>query len=137
MHDELMILVIVVTGMLTMAALYLSPWWLRWLWPRVRYCFAKKQTQHAKVLELQEKYPLYLRDGGWLRTWDEEIFHTHYAVFKLADGTQRTMRIGKADYQGILTGAEGILTCKGCWFLGFEPGKKAAENGVLTHKIDE
>lgn len=106
-----------------MLALYLSPWWLRWLWPRVRYCFAKKQKQRAKVLEMQEKYPLYLRDGGWLRTWDEEIFHTHYAVFKLEDGTQRTMRIGKTDYQGILTGAEGTLTHKGGWFLSFEIDK--------------
>nr|MBR4281868.1 DUF2500 family protein [Clostridia bacterium] len=100
--------------------LYLSPWWIRWLWPRVRYCFAKKQTACAKVIDMQEKYPLYLRDGGWFKTWDEEIFHTHYAVFKQEDGTKRTMRISKADYQGILTGAEGKLTHKGGWFLGFE-----------------
>ena len=50
-------------------ALYISPWWVRWLWPRVRYCFAKKQTSHAKVIDMQEKYPLYLRDGGWVKTW--------------------------------------------------------------------
>ena len=102
-------------------ALYLSPWWVRWLWPRVRYCFAKKQTSHAKVIDMQEKYPLYLRDGGWVKTWDEEIFHTHYAVFKLKDGTQRTMRIGKNDYQGILTGSEGMLTHKGGLFLSYQP----------------
>ena len=101
-------------------ALYLSPWWVRWLWPRVRYCFARKQTSRARVLELQAKYPFYLRDGGWIRTWDEEIFHTHYATFRLADGSERTMRISKGDYQGILTGAEGLLTHKGGWFLTFE-----------------
>ena len=101
-------------------ALYLSPWWVRWLWPRVRYCFAKKQTSHAKVIDMQEKYPLYLRDGGWVKTWDEEIFHTHYAVFKLDDGTRRTMRIGKEDYQGILTGSEGMLTHQGNLFLRFQ-----------------
>ena len=100
-------------------ALYLSPWWLHWLWPRVRYCFARKQTSHAKVIDMQEKYPLYLRDGGWFKTWDEEIFHTHYAVFKLEDGTRRTMRIGKEDYQGILTGSEGMLTHRGNWFCAF------------------
>ena len=101
-------------------ALYLSPWWVRWLWPRVRYCFAKKQTSHAKVIDMQEKYPLYLRDGGWVKTWDEEIFHTHYAAFKLEDGTRRIMRIGKEDYQGILTGSEGMLTHKGNLFLRFQ-----------------
>lgn len=100
-------------------ALYISPWWLRWLWPRVRYCFARKQTQRAKVIDMQEKYPLYLRDGGWVKTWDEEIFHTHYAVFQLEDGTRRTMRIGKADYQGILTGTEGMLVHRGNWFRTF------------------
>lgn len=100
-------------------ALYISPWWLRWLWPRVRYCFARKQTQRAKVIDMQEKYPLYLRDGGWVKTWDEEIFHTHYAVFQLEDGTRRTMRIGKADYQGILTGTEGMLVHRGNWFRAF------------------
>ena len=99
---------------------YLSPWWVRWLWPQARYCFAKRQTQCARVIDMQEKYPLSLRDRGWLRTWDEEIFHTHYATFRLEDGTQRTMRISKADYQGILTGAEGMLTHKGNWFLSFE-----------------
>ena len=101
----------------------LSPWWVRWLYPRVRYCFEKRQTQHAKVIDMQEKYPLYLRGGRWMRTWDDEFFHTHYAVFKLEDGTQRTMRIGKLDYQGILTGAEGLLTHKGNQFLSFEPIK--------------
>lgn len=121
MHDDdLLIIVMMILMMLVMLTLYLSPWWLRWLWPRVRYCFAKKQTQRAKVVDMQEKYPLYLRDGGWLRTWDEEILHTHYAVFKLEDGTRHTMRIGKMDYQGILTGAEGMLTHKGDWFLAFE-----------------
>ena len=103
--------------------LYLSPWWLRWLWPRVRYCFARKQTQRAKVIDMQEKYPLYLRDGGWMRTWDDEIFHTHYAVFKLEDGTRLTMRIGKGDYQGILSGSEGMLTRKGKWFQSFVADK--------------
>ena len=29
------------------------------------------------------------------------------------------------------------LTRKGGWFLGFEPGEKAADSGVLTHEIDE
>lgn len=123
MHVDLISLLILAAAMVVMGMLYLSPWWIRWLWPRARYCFAKKQTQRAKVLELQEKYPLYLRDGGWLRTWDEEIFHTHYAVFKLEDGTKRTMRIGKADYQGILTGAEGMLTHKGNWFRTFVSNK--------------
>ena len=120
MHDDLLAILLIIPAMMVMAALYLSPWWIRWLWPRVRYCFSKRQTRRAKVIDMQEKYPLYLRDGGWMRTWDEEIFHTHYAVFKLEDGTQRTMRIGKYDYQGILTGAEGMLTHKGDWFLSFE-----------------
>ena len=104
--------------------LYLSPWWVRWLWPRVRYCLAKKQTQRARVIDMQEKYPLYLQGGGgWMRTWDDEIFHTHYAVFKLEDGTRLTLRIGKADYQGILTGSEGMLTRKGKWFQSFVADK--------------
>lgn len=120
MHDDLLAILLIIPAMMVMAALYLSPWWIRWLWPRVRYCFSKRKTHRAKVIDMQEKYPLYLRDGGWMRTWDEEIFHTHYAVFKLEDGTQRTMRIGKYDYQGILTGAEGMLTHKGDWFLSFE-----------------
>lgn len=120
MHDDLLAILLIIPAMMAMAALYLSPWWIRWLWPRVRYCFSKRQTRRAKVIDMQEKYPLYLRDGGWMRTWDEEIFHTHYAVFKLEDGTKRTMRIGKYDYQGILTGAEGMLTHKGDWFLSFE-----------------
>ena len=120
MYDDLLAILLIIPAMMAMAALYLSPWWIRWLWPRVRYCFSKRQTRRAKVIDMQEKYPLYLRDGGWMRTWDEEIFHTHYAVFKLEDGTKRTMRIGKYDYQGILTGAEGMLTHKGDWFLSFE-----------------
>lgn len=123
MHDDLLAILLIIPAMMAMAALYLSPWWIRWLWPRVRYCFSKRQTRRAKVIDMQEKYPLYLRDGGWMRTWDEEIFHTHYAVFKLEDGTKRTMRIGKYDYQGILTGAEGMLTHKGDWFLSFEATK--------------
>lgn len=118
--NEILAFLLVIPLMLLGMLLYLSPWWLRWLYPRVRYCFAKKQTQRAKAIELQEKYPLYLRDGGWMRTWDEEAFHTHYAIFKLEDGTQRTMRIGKLDYQGILTGEEGMLTHKGNQFLSFE-----------------
>ena len=120
MHDDLLGILLIIPAMMVMAALYLSPWWIRWLWPRVRYCFSKRKTHRAKVIDMQEKYPLYLRDGGWMRTWDEEIFHTHYAVFKLEDGTKRTMRIGKYDYQGILTGAEGMLSHKGDWFLSFE-----------------
>lgn len=118
--NEILAFLLVIPLMLLGMLVYLSPWWVRWLYPRVRYCFAKKQTQRAKVIDMQEKYPLYLRDGGWMRTWDEEAFHTHYAVFKLEDGTQRTMRIGKLDYQGILTGAEGMLTHKGNQFLSFE-----------------
>ena len=121
--DEAMVFLLYLLLIPVAFALYLSPWWIRWLWPRVRYCFAKKQTSHAKVIDMQEKYPLYLRDGGWFKTWDEEVFHTHYAVFNLEDGTQRTMRIGKYDYQGILTGAEGMLTHKGDWFLSFEATK--------------
>ena len=120
MYDEMLVLLLIIPLMLLMVALYLSPWWVRWLWPRVRYCFARKKTQRAKVIDMQEKYPLYLRDGGWIKTWDEESFHTHYAVFKLEDGTKHTMRIGKLDYQGILTGAEGVLTHKGGLFLKFE-----------------
>lgn len=123
MKEELLVFCAFLLMLPVCVALYLSPWWLRWLWPRLRYCFARKQTQQAKVIDMQEKYPLYLRDSGWFRTWDEEIFHTHYAVFKLEDGTRCTMRIGKADYQGILTGAEGILTHKGGWFLRFEDGR--------------
>lgn len=118
--EDLMIFAAFIVLLPFCCGLYLSPWWLRWLWPRLRYCFAKKQTSHVKVIDMQEKYPLYLRDGGWFKTWDEEIFHTHYAVFKFDDGSRCTMRIGKADYQGILTGAEGMLTHKGGWFLGFE-----------------
>lgn len=118
--DEIIVFVVVIAMIPVVYGLYLSPWWLRWLYPRVRYCFAKKSTTRAMVIDMQEKYPLYLRDGGWFKTWDEEIFHTHYAVFKLEDGTKCTMRIGKADYQGILTGAEGTLTHKGGWFLGFD-----------------
>lgn len=118
--NEIHASMLVILMMLAGALLYLSPWWVRWLWPRIRWCFAKKQTQRAKVIDMQEKYPLYLRDGGWMRTWDEEIFHTHYAVFKLEDGTQRTMRIGKLDYQGILTGAEGMLTHQGNLFHSFD-----------------
>ncbi len=121
--NEIHASMLVILVMLACVMLYLSPWWVRWLWPRVRWCFARKRTQRAKVIDMQEKYPLYLRDGGWLRTWDEEIFHTHYAVFKLEDGTQHTMRIGKMDYQGILTGTEGMLTHKGGWFLHFVPGE--------------
>ena len=117
--DEAMVLLLYLLRIPVACALYLSPWWIRWLWPRVRYCFAKKQTSHAKVIDMQEKYPLYLRDGGWVKTWDEEIFHTHYAVFKLDDGTRRTMRIGKEEYQGILTGSEGMLTHRGNWFRTF------------------
>lgn len=122
--DEAMVFLVYLLLLPIAFALYLSPWWLRWLWPRVRYCFEKKQTQHVKVIDMQEKYPLYLRDGGWVKTWDEEIFHTHYAVFKLEDGTRRTMRIGKEDYQGILTGVEGILTHKGNRFLSFVTNKE-------------
>lgn len=118
--DEAMVFLLYLLLLPVAFALYISPWWVRWLWPRVRYCFAKKQTSHAKVIDMQEKYPLYLRDGGWVKTWDEEIFHTHYAVFKLEDGTRRTMRIGKEDYQGILTGSEGMLTHKGNLFLRFQ-----------------
>ena len=117
--DEAMVFLLYLLLIPVAFALYLSPWWIRWLWPRVRYCFAKKQTSHAKVIDMQEKYPLYLRDGGWVKTWDEEIFHTHYAVFKLDDGTRRTMRIGKEEYQGILTGSEGVLTHRGNWFRSF------------------
>lgn len=117
--DEAMVFLLYLLLIPVAFALYISPWWVRWLWPRVRYCFAKKQTSHAKVIDMQEKYPLYLRDGGWVKTWDEEIFHTHYAVFKLADGTRRTMRIGKEEYQGILTGSEGMLTRRGNWFRSF------------------
>lgn len=117
--DEAMVFLLYLLLIPVAFALYISPWWVRWLWPRMRYCFAKKQTSHAKVIDMQEKYPLYLRDGGWVKTWDEEIFHTHYAVFKLADGTRRTMRIGKEDYQGILTGSEGMLTRRGNWFRSF------------------
>ena len=120
MNDEILVFLLVIPLAIIAYALYLSPWWVRCLYPRVRWCFAKKQTQRAKVIDMQEKYPLYLRDGGWFKTWDEEVFHTHYAVFKLEDGTQHTMRIGKLDYQGILTGAEGMLTHKGNWFLSFE-----------------
>jgi len=126
MNDALAFL-LVIPLMILMGALYLSPWWVRWLWPRVRWCFARKQTQRAKVIDMQEKYPLYLRDGGWMRTCNEEIFHTHYAVFRLKDGTQHNMRIGKMDYQGILTGEEGLLTHKGGWFLGFDAGKTGDE----------
>ena len=121
--DEAMVFLLYLLLIPVAFALYLSPWWIRWLWPRVRYCFAKKQTSHAKVIDMQEKYPLYLRDGGWVKTWDEEIFHTHYAVFKLDDGTRRTMRIGKADYQGILPGSEGMLTHRGNWFRAFISNK--------------
>ena len=117
--DEAMVFLLYLLLIPVAFALYLSPWWIRWLWPRVRYCFAKKQTSHAKVIDMQEKYPLYLRDGGWVKTWDEEIFHTHYAVFKLEDGTRRTMRIGKEEYQGILNGSEGMLTHRGNWFRTF------------------
>ena len=120
MQDELWIILLMILAMVLAGAAYLSPWWLRWLWPRVRYCLAPKQIQRARVIDMQEKYPLYLRDGGWMRTWDEEIFHTHYAAFKLSDGTRRTMRIGKNDYQGILTGSEGMLTHKGGLFLKFD-----------------
>ena len=118
--DEAMVFLLYLILIPVAFALYIAPWWVRWLWPRVRYCFAKKQTSHAKVIDMQEKYPLYLRDGGWVKTWDEEIFHTHYAVFKLEDGTRRTMRIGKEVYQGILTGSEGMLTHKGNLFLRFQ-----------------
>lgn len=121
--DEAMVFLLYLLLLPVAFALYIAPWWVRWLWPRVRYCFAKKQTSHAKVIDMQEKYPLYLRDGGWVKTWDEEIFHTHYAVFKLEDGTRRTMRIGKEDYQGILTGSEGMLTHKGNLFLRFQAGR--------------
>ena len=117
--DEAMVFLLYLLLIPVAFALYISPWWVRWLWPRVRYCFAKKQTSHAKVIDMQEKYPHSLRDGGWVKTWDEEIFHTHYAVFKLDDGTRRTMRIGKEDYQGILTGSEGMLTRRGNWFRAF------------------
>lgn len=121
--DEAMVFLVYLLLLPVAFALYISPWWIRWLWPRVRYCFTKKQTQRAKVIDMQEKYPLYLRDGGWVKNWDEEIFHTHYAVFRLEDGTRRTMRIGKEDYQGILTGAEGMLTHKGNRFLSFVSDK--------------
>ena len=73
MNDALAFL-LVIPLMILMGALYLSPWWVRWLWPRVRWCFARKQTQRAKVIDMQEKYPLYLRDGGWFKTWDEEKY---------------------------------------------------------------
>ena len=121
--QEVMIVVVTMLLLPVAVLLYLSPWWLQWLWPRVRYCFAKKEQQCAKVLELQAKYPLYLRDGGWMRTWDEEIFHTHYAVFKLSDGTQRIMRISKSDYQIMMTGSQGMLTYKGKCFIAFHPEK--------------
>ena len=117
--DEAMAALLYLLLLPVVFALYLSPWWLRWLWPRMRYCFAAKQTQRAKVIDMQEKYPLYLQDGGWLKTWDEEIFHTHYAVFRMQDGSKRTMRISKQDYQGILSGSEGMLTHRGNWFRTF------------------
>lgn len=120
MKDEILVFLLMIPLAIIAYALYLSPWWVRWLYPRVRWCFAGRQTQRAKVIDMQEKYPLYLRNGGWFKTWDEEVFHTHYAVFKLEDGTKRTMRIGKLDYQGILTGAEGMLTHKGNWFQSFD-----------------
>ena len=121
--DEVTIFLAVLLLLLICYALYLSPWWLRWLWPRVRYCFAKKQTQRARIVAMREKYPLNLRDGGWLQTRDEEIFHTHYAILRLEDGELHTMRIIKADYQGLLTGAEGMLLHKGNWFLSFKTDK--------------
>ena len=104
-------------------ALYLSPWWVRQLWPRVRYLFSPEDRVGAKLLELQAKHALHLRDGGWIDAYDEDVFHTHYAVFKAADGRQYTMVISKGQYQGMLQGTTGILTHKGNRFVSFTPEK--------------
>lgn len=101
--------------------LWLSPWWIRQLWPKVRYCLAKKQTVRAKLLELQAKHPLRMRDGGWVSLYDEEMFFTHYAVFKAEDGNQYTMTITKHQYQEMMQGTTGVLTRKGNSFVAFAP----------------
>lgn len=99
-------------------ALYLSPWWVRLMWPRVRYAFAPKETVRAKLLELHEGRGL-RTTHGWFRWNDEEYFCSHFAIFKAEDGRQHTMVITKAQYQEMLQGTTGILCHKGGCFVSF------------------
>ncbi|MGN1367255.1 MAG: DUF2500 family protein [Aristaeellaceae bacterium] len=119
--DDILPIFMTISVLLVCGVLYLSPWWIRMLWPKVRWCLSRKQTEQATLLALNAKYPLYLRDGGWFKAYDEEIFHTHYATFKTEDGQQYTMRISKAQYQEMMTGATGQLTHQGCCFISFKP----------------
>lgn len=99
-------------------ALYLSPWWVRLMWPRIRYAFAAKETTPAKLLELHEGRGL-RTSHGWLRWNDEEYFCSHFAIFKAADGKQHTMVITKAQYQEMVQGTTGTLCRKGKCFVSF------------------
>lgn len=99
-------------------ALYLSPWWVRLLWPRVRYAFAPRETCRAKLLELHEGRGL-RTTHGWLRWNDEEYFCSHFAILKAEDGKQHTMVITRAQYQEMLQGTTGILCRKGKCFVSF------------------
>lgn len=119
--DEVFYMLLVIPLFLLAMALYLSPWWIRQLWPRVRYCCAKQELVRAKLLELQARHPLRMRDGGWFSAYDEDVFHTHYAVFKADDGCQYTMVITKNQYQGMMQGTTGILTRRGNRFISFIP----------------
>lgn len=99
-------------------ALYLSPWWVRLVWPRIRYAFAKKESTRAKLLKLHEGRGL-RTSHGWLRWNDEEYFCSHFALFKAEDGKQYTMVITKAQYQEMLQGTTGLLCHQGNRFVSF------------------
>lgn len=103
-------------------ALYLSPWWVRLLWPRIRYAFTEKVTIRAKLLELHEGRGL-RTSHGWLRWNDEEYFCSHFAIFKAEDGKQYTMVITKAQYQEMIQGTMGLLCHQGNRFVSFTPAK--------------
>lgn len=99
-------------------AAYLSPWWVRLLWPRVRYAFAPVESTPARLLELHEGRGLRM-SHGWLRWNDEEYFCSHSAIFKTADGQQHTMVITRAQYQEMLQGTTGMLCHQGNRVVSF------------------
>lgn len=93
-------------------------------WPKVIYCLAHKTKEFARVC--------YVHASAF-----NETDHIHTAGFQLEDGRHIKMYITHEDYIMLRDGSEGYLTRKGGWFLGFEPGEKAAEPGILTHEIEE
>ena len=98
-------------------------------WPKIVYCLAPKTTEFVRVLDVHASAFSWNKRG-------EEADHIHTASFQLEDGRCIRLHITHEEYIMLSAGSEGYLTRKGGWFLGFEPGKKAADSGVLTHEID-